>query len=206
MKVGARGEDGSFTLIHRRLEIDEVDAGERLLDVEVAGFTIEAEAVPVEHTVGGIGILLDFMDEQARADGMESAGGNENGFAGLRFDRMDEVGGGSIGDGLLEIGAGDTFLQSDVKFRTWIAIGDEPHFGFRLAAEMGREFRRRVDLEGKVIPGIEDFDEDGETVVFGKIVAENFVALIFPEIVKGGAGVGALVGDGLGILPINDFP
>ena len=57
----------------RRLEVVKVDAGQRLCDVEFARFVVETCAVPVEHAVGGVGVLLDFKNNVPRADGVEAS-------------------------------------------------------------------------------------------------------------------------------------
>ena len=52
----------------------EIYTGKRLTDMECTRQAIQANAVPIENPVGGIGILLDFMDEKSRADGVQAAG------------------------------------------------------------------------------------------------------------------------------------
>lgn len=61
------------SFIDLRFDIGEVDACERFRDMEVAGFAICVSAIPIEDAVGGIGILLNFMDEKSRADGVEAS-------------------------------------------------------------------------------------------------------------------------------------
>lgn len=203
---GAGGEGVAFGEVHRGLEVVEVDAGEGMSDVEVAGLAVETEAVPVEDAVGRIGVLLDFVDEESRADGVEAAGGDENGIAGLRRDGVHEVRDGAVADGLLELVAGDALAEADVEFRSGITSGDEPHFCFWFTIERGCKGGWRMDLDGEVVAGVEDFDEDGEAVGIGEIVAEDFGAVLCPEIVEGGAGIGAVVDDGLLGVAVDDFP
>jgi ammonia channel protein AmtB len=84
-------------VVHGRLEVIEVDAGEGFFDVQVTWFSVESEAVPVEDAVGGVRVLLDFVDEETRADGVEAAGGDEDGFARVGENRVHMIGDGSIG-------------------------------------------------------------------------------------------------------------
>lgn len=77
--------------------IGEVDGGEGLFDVEVARFAIKPESVPVEDTVGGVAVLLDFKDEEAGADGVEASGWDEEAIADPRMEDVDEVGDGAVG-------------------------------------------------------------------------------------------------------------
>lgn len=85
--------------------------------------------------------------------------------------------------------AGGSFFEADVEGGTGIAVGDVPHFGFGLAAEFGREMSGGMDLDGEIVPGIEDFDEEGETFA-GEVGAEDFVTVVAPEIVQGFPGEG----------------
>jgi len=71
-----------------------------------------------------------------------------------------------------------------------VAVGDIPHFGFGISAEGGGDFFGRVDLDGEVIAGVEDFDEEGEAVA-GESGAEDFFAVVLPEVVEGFSGEGA---------------
>src|SRR5688572_11665043 len=52
------------------LKVIEINAGERLRDVELSKLSIEAAAVPVEDAVGRVRVLLDFEDDIPRADGV----------------------------------------------------------------------------------------------------------------------------------------
>src|SRR5258705_7493892 len=47
------------------LVIIEIDAGQRFAHVQFAWFAIQSDTVPVEHAVGGIGILLNLENEVA---------------------------------------------------------------------------------------------------------------------------------------------
>ena len=154
--VGVRGLEGGG-------DVGEVDGGEGLFDVEVARFAIEAESVPVEDAIGGVAVLLDLVDEEASADGVEATGGDKEAIAGARIEDVDEVGGGAIGEGCEEGLAGDTGVEASVDFGSGFGMGDEPHFGFGFAVELGSEVLWGVDLKAEVLAGVEDLHEKGET-------------------------------------------
>jgi hypothetical protein len=63
-----------------------------------------------------------------------------------------------------------------------------------------------VDLDGEVVAGVEDFDEDGKAGVLAVAIAEEFRAVVEPEVVEGFSGVGAVVDDGVFVGAVDDFP
>ena len=65
--------------------IFEVDACERLFDVQIAGLAAFVDAIPVEHAISRIRVLLHFKNHEARANGMHAAAGQEHRVA--RFHR-----------------------------------------------------------------------------------------------------------------------
>ena len=67
------GDDGSARSVHGGFEVTEVDALHRLLDMKLARLAIEPDTVPIEDPVGGVGVLLDFVDEESGTDGVEPA-------------------------------------------------------------------------------------------------------------------------------------
>jgi hypothetical protein len=62
-----------------------------------------------------------------------------------------------------------------------------------------------MDLNRKVITGIEDFDEEGEALA-GESGPEDFIAVVDPKIVEGFSGEGSVVDDGLLVFPVAHFP
>ena len=65
-------EQFSIGLIHPRGHVGEIDAAQRFLDMEFARLSVDAGTIPVVDAVGGVGVLLDLVNEEARADGMEA--------------------------------------------------------------------------------------------------------------------------------------
>ena len=65
-------------------------------------------------------------------------------------------------------------------------MGDEPHFGFGFAVELGGEVFRGMDLKAEVLASVEDFHEKRETRggMGGEGLAEDVGAVLGPEIVQ----------------------
>ncbi len=47
-----------------------------------------------------------------------------------------------------------------------------------------------MDLDGEIVSGIKNFDEKGESLA-NEVVAEDFGAMVCPEVIEGLSGVGA---------------
>ena len=69
---------GEVTGNQGRLEVVEIDAGHRLSQVQLTGFAVEPKSVPIRDAVCGIGVLLDFEDDQAGPQSMHPAAGQEH--------------------------------------------------------------------------------------------------------------------------------
>ncbi len=107
--------------------------------MELAWLSVESGSVPVKDAVGRVGILLNFVDEEAGADGVEAAGGDEDGFAGRRLHDVDFVFNGAVVDGVFERLLGRSRFESDVEFRLRVTVGNVPHFSFGFATELARD-------------------------------------------------------------------
>ncbi len=55
---------GKLCFNDRRLEVIEINAGERLGDVQLARLALQPDAIPIEHPVSGVRVLLDFKNYQ----------------------------------------------------------------------------------------------------------------------------------------------
>ena len=87
----------AFRLDQLRLHVFEIDALNCLLNVQIpllAGRRVCA--VPIEHTVSRIAILLDFDQQIAGAYRVNTAGREENGIACLNGNFMNVIDHGSI--------------------------------------------------------------------------------------------------------------
>ena len=152
----------NLVLNQRRLEVIEINALKRFIDVKLARFAVETEAVPVENAVSGVGVLLNFENDVSGADGVQTATGQEHDVTGFDRNAMDMVGDGSVFDSGFKFGACDAAFESDKEVGFGRGVGDVPHFGLRFAAELLGDVCRRMDLDGEFFLGVEDFDEEGK--------------------------------------------
>lgn len=113
-EIGAGGEGVALWGVHGWLGVVEVDAGHGFCDVEVARLAFGVGAVPIEDTVGGVGVLLDFMDEESGTNGVEASRLDKNGIALFGGNRMNLIGHGAIGDGFLEAAACRTVFEANI--------------------------------------------------------------------------------------------
>ena len=114
-------------------------------------------AVPVEDPVGGVGILLDFEDDEAGADGVDASAGEEHGIALGDVDAVEAIGDGAVGNFAFELGAGDALTEADVERGAGFGLGDEPEFGLGLAAEGSGLGGGGGGPGGRVCPGHRGF-------------------------------------------------
>src|SRR4051794_34970122 len=66
-----------------------VDYTECLLDVELAGFAIAVDAVPIEQSICGIAGLLDFGDQETGAERVHGAGFDQNTISRARLELVE---------------------------------------------------------------------------------------------------------------------
>ncbi len=57
--------------IHPRFEVVEIDAGKRLIHMQLARLAIQTKTVPIKNPVGSVRVLLDLVNEKTRADRVE---------------------------------------------------------------------------------------------------------------------------------------
>ena len=135
----------------------EVSDGEGLFEVEFAGAAVVVEAV------GGIGKLLDLAKDDPGAEGVDGAGGDEDGVAGLDGDPVEEVFNGAREGGGTDEVAGDGLAETEGDDGAGFGTQDVPHFGFAFieAAGAGLEVVG-MDLDGEAIAGEEELGEEGE--------------------------------------------
>ena len=87
-KLIAAREDRTLCFVHGGLDIREIDATQRLLDVKLTRLAVDARSIPVVNTVGRIGILLNLIDQETRPDRMEATAGNKNMLVCLHGNRV----------------------------------------------------------------------------------------------------------------------
>ena len=190
-----------------RFDIVEVDRGERFFDVQVAGPAIEADAVPVEDAVGGIGVLLDLDDHVSAADSVDAPARDEDGIPFFHRHLEDLLGHAPLPQRFLEgFARRRPCPESGVQIAVEQGIHHIPHLALALAAIALGHFQGRMDLDRKPLLRIEQLTEEREALRVGKALTENCHATVGPEFVEGNAAEGAVVDDALGFFAIDDFP
>ena len=168
---------------------------------------VEAGAVPVEDAVGGVAVLLDFDDEVAFADGVKASAGDEDAVAIVRGEDVKTFFNRAAGEIFRERFAVCARGESGVDAAPWVAGEEIPDFGFGFAAELRGDGGGRMDLDGEAVAGVEEFAEQGKTRAgVGVTRAEDFEAVIGPEIVQGASAVGAIGDEALGFGAVDDLP
>lgn len=185
--------DAGFGFVACGVGRAEGHAGHGGFDVQFA-----VGASPVVNTKGGVGGGLDFSDDDAGAECVAGTAGDVVAVAFLHRDLDEEWFDVGFFDGLPELLLGDTFFDAFVDDGIGLGVDDVPCFRFQMGIGMllGVSFIG-VDLDGEVLFGIEEFDEQGEVAFFvGGECPHELGFVVFNELAEGGAGEGAVGDDG----------
>ena len=195
--------------------------------MEGAEVAVLVAAVVVVDAVGGVGVLLDLADEDARADGVDGARGNEEHVPPLHGHAVEDVGEAALLDGGLVGLAGGILLEAVVESRALLAVQNVPHFGLAVLPLMLQGILvGGVYLHRQVALGVDELDEEREVIILlagraqgflaqsGDIIGEGQTRIVtrgdnaLPVLVSGqlpalgqGSHVGVLVEFGLEPLP-----
>jgi hypothetical protein len=107
-----------------------------------------------------------------------AAAGDEKAVAGARMDDVDDFGERAVLQRGIELSAGDALFEPGVDFGTRIGMGDEPHFGLRVATELGSTMGGRMNLDGEIIAGIEDLHQQRKAGRITLQMAEDLGAMV----------------------------
>ena len=118
-----------------------MDGGYAFLDVQLPWLSLGVLAVPVEEAEGGVAGLLDFGQEDAAADGVDGAGGEEQAVAGARGKGGQAFGHGSFFEGGAKLLRADAGEKARVDLAVRFGVDDKPRFGLRSFA--GPELDRK---------------------------------------------------------------
>ena len=172
-----------------------VDAFKGLVNVECARFAIVAEAVPVEDAEGGVGGGLDLGGDDSLAQGVDGAAGEVMTVALADADGIEEGFDLSGVNCVLELGLGHAGFETFVDTGAGLGVEDVPCFGFQMGPGVGVAIGLvGMDLDGEVLMGVEEFDEEGEISGGGPGQGEGGVLY---RLAQRGAGEGA-IGDDAG--------
>jgi hypothetical protein len=199
LPVGDRAPAGR----ERRRHVAEVDAAQRLVDVQLA------RPVEVVDAVGRVAALLHLEDHRPGADGVDAAGGDEQGVAALDVDAVQE---GArvlpVAQRRLEPGPVDAAAQAREEMRARPGLRDDPCLGLRLAAQRRRDRGRGMDLHRERLARVEQLDQQREPVLVARRAgrAEHRLAVVRPQVVERPALQGSLGHDALVVRAVDELP
>jgi len=200
----------SFVLgfTHLRGHVGEVDTPQRFLDMERPRFAVDARAIPVEDPIGGVGVLLDLVDEKSGPDGVEATTGNEEVLPFFDGERMNAIFRLAPRESLPEAKFVDSLTHPYVEFRAGFGISDIPDLRLRLAPQFRRDGRRRVDLQGKGVACIENLAKERKSILRRGLLPEYAAAQIRvgPEFGEGSPVKRAPHDTAIGLPASRDLP
>jgi hypothetical protein len=196
----------AFRLDQLRLHVFEIDALNRLLNVQIplrAGCRIGS--VPIERPVSRVAILLDFDQQIAGAYGMNAAGRKENGIACLNGNSVNVIDHGALAKSLLKAVPRDRLTKSKEELGVRMRGGHVPKLALWLASQPAGNIVRRMHLQRQLFLRIENFDEQRKTWSLGNI-PKDFVSLLGPQFVQSSSAQRAAGHDALRFGTIDNFP
>ena len=214
-EIGAVGErDGLVALglvacVGVAADGGEVDGVEGLVGVELAEVTVGIAATIVVEAVGAVGGLLYFGHHEAFAEGVDAAGGDEIDVAGLGLFGMEQLLEAScVEGGAVEVGRSVAAETAD-EACAGVGLHDVPHLGLAAghAALLG-EGVVGVHLNGEVLGGVDDFEEEGELVAEAVVdaLADEVAHVDFDGFVERVVGQEAVGDDRLAPLDRGEHP
>src|SRR5579864_9398109 len=97
--------------------------------MQIPRFAIQPEPVPIEDSVGSVGVLLYFKDNHAGAQGVNPAAGQEHNISGPNAHPVKAIRDRAVTDPLAELLFGAAAPQANVKLGIWNRFSNIPHFG-----------------------------------------------------------------------------
>ena len=138
--------------------------------MQFAGLAVHAGAVVVEDAVGDVTGLLDLGEEDATADGMDTAGGEVEDIAGLDLMVGEDLGDGAVFYTFLVFIGGYGLLESGIEVGAGVGLDDVPHLGLaHLAMDTLGHLVVGMDLDAEVATGIDELDEQGQLAMVFRI-------------------------------------
>src|SRR5687767_3782839 len=188
-----------------RFEIAEIDARERLLDVQLTRLTVESDAIPIVDAERRVRILLNLEDHQAGTNGVDAAARQEHRISRLHRDSMKTVRNGPARDGTFEGISRHARSQADKQLRAGIGGRDVPHLRLGIAEML--EICWRVHLQRQLVAGVEDLAQQREPPTDSRRrVSEHLAPVLLHEPAQGGAGKRTVDDNALVAWPVSDLP
>ena len=138
--------------------------------VQFAGLAIHAGAVVVVDAVGDVAGLLDLGEEDATADGMDTAGREVEHITGLDLMVGEDLGDGAVFYAFLVLIGGYGLLEAGIEVGTGVGLDDVPHLRLaHLAMDALGHLVVGMDLDAEVATGIDELDQQGQLAVVFRI-------------------------------------
>ena len=138
--------------------------------VQFAGFAVHAGAVVVEDAVGDVAGLLDFGEEDATTDGMDTTGREVEHIACLDLMVGQHLGDGTVFYAFLVFIGGYGLLEAGIEVGAGVGLDDVPHLGLaHLAMDSLGHLVVGMDLDAEVATGIDELDQQGQLAVVFRI-------------------------------------
>ena len=130
--------------------------------MQIPGFAIEAQAVPIEDAVSRVAVLLDFDDKVSFADGVEASARNKDAVALPGGEHVEAFFNFAAPEFFLEGRARRSGRQTGIDAAARGALQEIPHLGLRFPLELRRDRGGWVNLDRKAVARIEQFAKQGE--------------------------------------------
>lgn len=128
--------------------------------MELAGLAVHARAIVVEDAIGDIGGLLDFGQQDAATNSMDSACGKVEDIASLNLMVGEDFSDTAVLYPLLVFIGGDILFEAGIEVGAFIGPDNIPHLGFaHLAVEALRHVVVGMDLNAQVALGIDELHQ-----------------------------------------------
>ena len=187
-----------------------VDSFLRQFRVELARLAVQAHPPVVVDAVREIRSLLDFGDEASAADGMDTTGRKEEHVTGMHVVTGQDIGDGSVGHAPLIFFRCQLLAQAGIQAGARFRVHHIPHLGLPVALPVAAERHRIVgmDLDGQVVPGVDELDQERELVpvpLIDMLAHERFLEFLH-EFGDGPSAQGAVRNGGLMLPETGQFP
>ena len=177
----------------RGLRRAEVCYGQCFFNVKLPGKSVRSHAAIVENTVGHIGILLNLRNDQPRANRVERAGGDKEDVSALDRDGAEDLGQSSVRRPAGQLFSGNLLPEAIVEAGAGGGVQNHPHLRFAVLALVRQSVGvGGVNLDGEILPGVNEFDEHGEIFKLTAVGAQDLRASLFYIGGEGLAGIRAV--------------
>ncbi|CAK8994058.1 Uncharacterized WD repeat-containing protein alr2800 [Durusdinium trenchii] len=154
---------------------DHEDVHAAQVDMEFAGLAVCSHAAPIVQPIGdGIG-LLNLGDDNSGTEGVDGSWFEKEAVAWLDLADVETVDDVSFNDGGFELWAIDTLFKTGVDAASWFSGQNNP--AFRLSGghfgPAGGHRPTGVDLHRQIAMGIEELDQQGESIGIGMLAEEG---------------------------------